>query len=58
MSNLKKIVCEKCTKFLMYADLIHGTISKDCPKCGHRNIINAVPMNEAKSIQVKERTAT
>lgn len=37
--SLKPIKCENCPKILMFIDVKDGTISKDCPKCGHRNII-------------------
>jgi len=37
--KLKKIFCKKCPKVLLFADIKDGVISKDCPKCGHRNVI-------------------
>lgn len=38
--ELKQVICEKCKKGMpLYIDLIQGTVSKDCDKCGHRNII-------------------
>ena len=39
MSGLSKFGCEKCNKTLFHGNIIEGTISKDCPKCGHRNVI-------------------
>lgn len=37
--NLKPVKCENCPKVLMFIDVRDGIISKDCPKCGHRNVI-------------------
>jgi phage FluMu protein Com len=41
MPDLKKIKCHNCKKTLLHADLTTATISKDCPKCGTRNLIMA-----------------
>ena len=39
MSSFKAILCEQCSKHLLYADIVEGRIARDCPRCGHRNII-------------------
>lgn len=40
MTNLIPIKCNNCPKTLMFVKGIkEGLISKDCPRCGHRNII-------------------
>ncbi len=39
VKDLKPIKCENCPKILIYAAVKEGVISKDCPKCGHRNTI-------------------
>lgn len=44
-NKLVPVKCGNCPKVLMFIDVKEGTISKDCPKCGHRNkivIINSV----------------
>ena len=41
MCNLTKIKCSNCKKTLFHADLQDATVSKDCPKCGVRNLIIA-----------------
>ena len=37
----KKYHCQNCNKVLFFGDLREGIISKDCPKCGERNIFIA-----------------
>lgn len=37
--KLKPLKCESCSKVLMFIDIKEGIVSKDCPKCGHRNIV-------------------
>jgi len=39
VNDLRPIKCENCPKVLMFADIKEGIISKDCPKCKHRNVI-------------------
>ena len=34
-----KIKCEECPKVLFFIDVKDGRISKDCPRCGHRNVV-------------------
>lgn len=41
-NKLKPLKCESCPKVLMFIDIKEGTISKDCPRCGYRNVIVAV----------------
>ncbi len=38
-NKLKPLKCESCSRVLMFANVKDGIISKDCPKCGHRNIV-------------------
>lgn len=38
MTIEKKYCCKNCHKVLFFGDLREGTISKDCPGCGERNI--------------------
>jgi phage FluMu protein Com len=39
MAGLEKISCENCGKTLFFADIKEGKVSKDCKRCGVRNII-------------------
>lgn len=41
LDNLKMYKCQNCGKGLFFAELTECIISKDCPKCGERNIIIA-----------------
>ena len=41
MPNIKKYPCANCGKVLFFGNLSVAVISKDCPKCGERNIITA-----------------
>lgn len=40
--NLVPIKCQNCPKVLMHIDVKDGVISKDCPKCGYRNVITVI----------------
>ena len=37
--HLKAIPCENCGKTLLFGAIVEGIISKDCSKCGVRNVL-------------------
>ncbi len=39
MAEQKKYCCQNCRKVLLFGEIVEGSISKDCPKCGSRNLI-------------------
>lgn len=39
VKNLKEYHCKNCNKILFFGEIVEGKVSKDCPKCGERNII-------------------
>lgn len=43
---IEKFYCKKCGKALLEAELIEGTIIKDCPKCKTQNIYVARPARQ------------
>lgn len=36
---MNKYKCANCKKVLFFADIKEGSISKDCSKCGQRNLV-------------------
>ena len=50
--NLIPLKCENCSKTLFfYEGVKDGTVSKDCPKCGHRNVIKFEELVGKKKVQ-------
>lgn len=39
MGDLNKYKCANCKKVLFFAEIKEASISKDCSKCGQRNLI-------------------
>jgi DNA-directed RNA polymerase subunit RPC12/RpoP len=39
MSDQKKYKCANCRKVLFFAEITEAIISKDCSKCGQRNLV-------------------
>lgn len=54
MSVENKYHCKNCNKVLFFGDLKEGVISKDCPKCGERNVFIAERITVVKSDTVKK----
>lgn len=50
MSQLKKYCCSNCSKALFFGEIKEGIVSKDCPKCGKRNVFIVGNMNIVNAI--------
>lgn len=39
METLKEYRCKNCKKIMFFGEITEGSVSKDCPKCGCRNVV-------------------